>query len=86
MTSQTPHARALEAALNATVIVYDSELENIVHAYLRTLLDSPEMVEKAFEDAVLAYAKANEAKHCPDHCVYEASQAVIAAIKKEASC
>ena len=38
MTQQTPHARALEAAMRAP---YDKTYNTLIRTYLTTLLDSP---------------------------------------------
>ena len=83
MTSQTPHARALEAASyklsNGVAINLSRGICNtIVQTYLTTLLDSPEMEEKikdALDELWVEYA---EVTMC------QSAKTVIAAIKKEA--
>jgi len=80
MTQQTPRARALEAAL-ATHHCSEHKIckvgaGHLIQAYLTTLLDSPEMVEKAADAVAWHFA--------PSDTPHDAAKAVIAAIKKEA--
>jgi hypothetical protein len=83
-TSETTIAtlRARIAELEATKVSmqrwidHHNERADIAESKL-TAPPSEGEIESAFQVAVLAYAKANEAKRCPDHCVYEAAKAAI---------
>jgi hypothetical protein len=72
MTQQTPHARALEASR------YEDNFVDALEAYLTTLLDSPEMVDKIKQTLDDLWVEDAEVT------MRQTAQAVIAAIKKEA--
>jgi hypothetical protein len=76
----TPHERALEAAYKQR-FDYNGKgdvLEACINEYIRTLLDSPEMVER------LSDIQANGWEHGTHP--QEKAMRIIAAIKKEAGC
>lgn len=86
MTQQTPHARALEAAMRAP---YDKTYNTLIRTYLTTLLDSPQMVEKAGvaienEQRLIQLDIIDGRSPTPESLSSLYSKAVIAAIKKEA--